>query len=116
MFLSNVLESAVSLAQKDTKIRVADYQMYISGERLEEYQKIITWFTPPITLLRGDYMKFINVLQNKNVYADGIHDDTKVLQACIDEVKDGGTVYFPDGTYLISAALIFYSNQISVQT
>ena len=56
-------------------------------------------------------MKFINVSQNKNVYADGIHDDTKALQACIDELKDGGTVYFPDGTYLISAALIFYSNQ-----
>ena len=51
MFLSNVLESAVSIAQKDTKIRITDYQMYISGERLEEYQKIITWFTTPITTL-----------------------------------------------------------------
>lgn len=49
--VSNVLESAVSIAQKDTKIRVADYQMYISGERLEEYQKIITRFTTPITTL-----------------------------------------------------------------
>lgn len=56
-------------------------------------------------------MKFINVIHNKNVYADGIHDDTKALQACIDEVKDGGTVYFPDGTYLLSGALIFYSYQ-----
>lgn len=57
-------------------------------------------------------MKFINVMGNKNVYGDGVHDDTKALQNCIDEVKDGGTVYFPDGTYLISAALIFYSNQV----
>lgn len=56
-------------------------------------------------------MKFINVMNNNGVYADGIHDDTKALQACIDEVKDGGTVYFPDGTYLVSASLIFYSNQ-----
>lgn len=56
-------------------------------------------------------MKFVNVMQNKTVYADGIHDDTKALQACIDEVKDGGTVYFPDGIYLVSGALIFYSNQ-----
>jgi len=56
-------------------------------------------------------MKFINVRQNKNVFADGVHDDTKALQSCIDEVKDGGTVYFPDGTYLVSAALIFYSYQ-----
>ncbi len=56
-------------------------------------------------------MNFLNVLDSKSVYADGVHDDTKALQACIDEVKDGGTVYFPDGTYLISNALIFYSNQ-----
>lgn len=48
---------------------------------------------------------------NKGVYADGVHDDTKALQTCIDEVKDGGTVYFPDGTYLLSGALIFYSHQ-----
>ncbi len=56
-------------------------------------------------------MDFVNVLQNKNVFGDGIHDDTKALQACIDQLKDGGTVYFPDGTYLISGALIFYSYQ-----
>lgn len=56
-------------------------------------------------------MKFIDVTKNSGVYGDGIHDDTKALQACIDKVKDGGTVYFPDGTYLISASLIFYSYQ-----
>lgn len=56
-------------------------------------------------------MKFIKVTDNKNVFADGLHDDTKALQECIDTVKCGGTVYFPDGIYLISAALIFYSNQ-----
>ena len=56
-------------------------------------------------------MKFIKVTDNKKVFGDGIHDDTKALQECIDKVKRGGTVYFPDGTYLVSAALIFYSNQ-----
>lgn len=57
-------------------------------------------------------MNFIKVTDNKNVFADGTHDDTKALQECIDKVKDGGTVYFPDGIYLVSASLIFYSNQI----
>ncbi len=56
-------------------------------------------------------MKFVDVKQNNNVYGDGVHDDAKALQACIDSVKGGGTVYFPDGTYLISATLIFYSHQ-----
>ena len=57
-------------------------------------------------------MDFVKVTDNKKVFADGIHDDTKALQECIDSVKHGGTVYFPDGIYLVSAALIFYSNQI----
>ncbi|MBE6776436.1 MAG: hypothetical protein E7543_09700 [Ruminococcaceae bacterium] len=58
-------------------------------------------------------MKLVKVTDHPSVFADGIHDDTKALQECIDEVRaEGGTVYFPDGTYLISAALIFYSDQI----
>lgn len=56
-------------------------------------------------------MNFVNVKKNPDVFGDGVHDDTKALQASIDEVKDGGTVYFPDGTYILSASLIFYSNQ-----
>lgn len=56
-------------------------------------------------------MNFIDIGQRRNIYADGVHDDTKAIQACLDEIKDGGMIYFPDGTYLISAALIFYSNQ-----
>ncbi|MCR5485035.1 MAG: glycoside hydrolase family 55 protein [Clostridiales bacterium] len=56
-------------------------------------------------------MRFINVRDNKDVFADGIHDDTKALQSCLDELRDGGTIYFPRGTYLLSGALIFYSHQ-----
>lgn len=56
-------------------------------------------------------MNFLDIGQIKEIYADGMHDDTKAIQACLDRMKDGGTIFFPDGTYLISAALIFYSNQ-----
>ncbi|MBQ6020410.1 MAG: hypothetical protein IJL26_09570 [Clostridia bacterium] len=56
-------------------------------------------------------MRFIDVKSSPDVAADGIHDDTKALQACLDAAGEGGTVYFPDGTYLLSAALIFYSGQ-----
>ena len=38
---------------------------------------------------------FIKVTDNKKVFADGLHDDTKALQEYIDSVKEGGTVYFP---------------------
>lgn len=55
-------------------------------------------------------MEFINVLDNRGVYGDGIHDDTKALQNCIDTLKSGGTIYFPDGVYLLSATLRVTSN------
>lgn len=51
LFLADVLQAAVSIAQQDTDIRIKDYQMYISGERLEAYQGIVGWFTTPITTL-----------------------------------------------------------------
>lgn len=56
-------------------------------------------------------MNFLDIGQEKSIFADGIHDDTAAIQSCLDKMKNGGTIYFPDGTYLISAALIFYSGQ-----
>lgn len=56
-------------------------------------------------------MKYLDVRHARNVYGDGVHDDTAALQDALDKMRAGGTVYFPDGIYLISAPLIFYSNQ-----
>lgn len=56
-------------------------------------------------------MKILNIGSVEEIFADGVHDDTKAIQRCLDKMKDGGTVYFPDGIYLISSCLIFYSNQ-----
>lgn len=56
-------------------------------------------------------MKFLNIGQIDEIYGDGLHDDAKAIQKCLDLMKGGGTVYFPDGIYLISSCLIFYSNQ-----
>lgn len=37
----------------DMEIRVNDYQMYLSGERLESFSGIFGWFTSPVTTLIG---------------------------------------------------------------
>jgi hypothetical protein len=37
---------------------------------------------------------------------DGVADDTAEIQAAIDAAPEGGAIYFPNGTYAISAALI----------
>ncbi len=43
---------------------------------------------------------------------DGVTDDTKAIQAAIDSLKEtGGTIFIPAGTYVISDALLLYSNQ-----
>lgn len=56
-------------------------------------------------------MNFLDLGRIPEIYADGIHDDAKTIQTYLDKMKDGGTIYFPDGTYLISSCLIFFSNQ-----
>ncbi|MBQ7740054.1 MAG: MFS transporter [Eubacterium sp.] len=37
----------------DMDIRISDYQMYLSGERLENYSGVFGWFTGPITTFVG---------------------------------------------------------------
>lgn len=56
-------------------------------------------------------MKFLDIGNERDIFADGVHDDAPAIQACLDRMKNGGTVYFPDGIYLISSCLIFYSHQ-----
>lgn len=66
-----------------------------------------------ITLQNDLYAKllikdFINVKQ-WGVYGDGVNDDTRAIQNCID--KNAKTIiYFPNGTYGISASLIVDKN------
>ncbi len=63
----------------------------------------------PIVSIEGNRA---DVSVNFGAYGDGINDDTLAIQNALDYMKEsGGTIYFPDGTYMISSCLIFYSNQ-----
>lgn len=42
---------------------------------------------------------------------DGTTDDTSAIQSALDAASDGGTVFFPTGTYKITEPVICYSNQ-----
>ncbi len=49
--VGDALTSGLKLAESDMNVRINDYQMYISGERLESYSGVIGWFTSPISAL-----------------------------------------------------------------
>lgn len=49
--IGDMLCSAIKLAEEDMSVRISDYQMYISGERLDSYAGVISWFTGPISAL-----------------------------------------------------------------
>lgn len=52
---------------------------------------------------------YFNV-QDYGAAGNGVHDDTTSIQAAIvDAAIIGGTVFFPSGTYLITAALVMYT-------
>lgn len=49
--IGDALASGLKLAEEDMNVRINDYQMYLSGERLENYAGVIGWFTSPISAL-----------------------------------------------------------------
>lgn len=53
LFFMEATKTVPTSAQHDMNVRVADYQMYLSGERLESFTGIFGWFTGPITSFVG---------------------------------------------------------------
>ncbi len=53
LFSKENSKTAPTTAGPDTRIRIGDYQMYLSGERLESFAGIFGWFTGPITSFIG---------------------------------------------------------------
>lgn len=47
-------------------------------------------------------------------YGDGLHDDTSALLFAFANVKNTGSIYFPNGTYLTSEALIIKGQKIGI--
>ncbi len=53
MFLMEMTKTVPTSASHDMNVKVDDYQMYLSGERLESFAGIFGWFTGPITSFVG---------------------------------------------------------------
>jgi len=53
MFLMEMTKTVPTSAGHDMNVNINDYQMYLSGERLESFSGIFGWFTGPITSFVG---------------------------------------------------------------
>ncbi|MBQ6065972.1 MAG: MFS transporter [Clostridia bacterium] len=52
-WLRDFIIEVPKVAEKDMNIRLFDYQMYLSGERLEGFSNIFNWFVSPVATLVG---------------------------------------------------------------
>ncbi len=76
--VGDMLTSGLKLAESDMNVRINDYQMYLSGERLENYSGIIGWFTGPISAL-------ISLIIPILFYRNGFTSDWDVL--FVDDIR-----------------------------
>lgn len=53
LFVTEMFQTVPKSVSHDMDIRVNDYQMYLSGERLESFSGVFGWFTGPITTFVG---------------------------------------------------------------
>ena len=53
LFITEMFQTVPKSVAHDMDVRVNDYQMYLSGERLESFSGVFGWFTGPITSFVG---------------------------------------------------------------
>lgn len=53
LFFMEMTKTVPTTAGHDMNVRIGDYQMYLSGERLESFAGVFGWFTGPITTFVG---------------------------------------------------------------
>ena len=53
LFLMEMTKTVPTTAGHDMDARIGDYQMYLSGERLENFSSVMGWFTDPIKSFVG---------------------------------------------------------------
>ncbi len=78
LFIMEMCKTVPVTVGHDMDVRISDYQMYLSGERLESFSGIFGWFTGPVTTFIG---LIIPILLLKN----GFNSNFDVL--FIDQVR-----------------------------
>jgi len=96
LFISSVDENGMSIASNEDEIRV---------NFLKDVEPVTTESTEEL---------IVNVLDYGAV-GDGVTNDTKACQTAIRKTNQGGTLYFPAGTYLLSRQLFIYGDNVTIK-
>ncbi|MBQ6067125.1 MAG: hypothetical protein IJK89_09915 [Clostridia bacterium] len=75
-FVTTALCQVCSVADSDMGVRLSDYQMYISGERLEASTGVFSWFISPVTTIIGLLIPLIVLKSGFNTNWDVLFIDS----------------------------------------
>lgn len=75
-FFRGIFSTIPNVANSDMEIRKMDYQMYLSGERLENFCGVFSWITSPVTTLVGLIIPLIILKSGFNSVWDVLYIDS----------------------------------------
>ncbi len=96
IYISSVEENGMMISEQGEEIRV---------DFLKEVE--------PVTKEESEGT-FVNV-RDFGAVGDGVTNDTKACQNAIRKTNQGGTLYFPAGTYLLTKQLFIYGDNVTIK-
>ncbi len=91
LIFMEMTKTVPTTAGHDMGVRIGDYQMYLSGERLESYTGIFGWFTGPITSFVGLIIPLMLLKYGFNsnwdvLYVDSVRRNIIVIPIIVDVI------------------------------
>lgn len=91
LWVRGFLVEISNIAKNDMSVRLQDYQMYLSGERLASFSGVFSWFIAPITTLVGLIIPVLLLRNGFNsnwdvLYIDGVRASILVVPLLFDLV------------------------------
>ncbi|MBQ6022923.1 MAG: hypothetical protein IJL25_08345, partial [Clostridia bacterium] len=83
LILMEMCKTVPTSVGHDMDIRINDYQMYLSGERLESFSGVFGWFTGPITSFVGLIIPLLLLAHGFNSNWDVLYVDDSRLYIII---------------------------------
>ena len=91
LFLMEMTKTIPTTAGHDMGVKIHDYQMYLSGERLENFAGLFGWFTGPVTSFVGMIIPILLLKWGFNsnwevLFLDGVRRNIIVIPILVDVV------------------------------